>query len=297
MKNSVEKLIKNLYEGRNLKIFKNKFFIIALSVSIFLTVLCSTLSIMGKGDFIRDAANVIVTPFRYVAVKINDSLKGFSKYFKLIDRYFEENKELKEEISRLELELIKEKGASQENEILRKYLNIKNTNPDLELLDALIIGYSSNEIYNFFTLNRGSGDGVELGMPIINEIGLIGSVCEVGYNWCRVRIITEASSGIGAYVRRSGDTGVISGVVPNEDGNTCILEYLGENADIEVGDLIFSSGNGSSCPRDIYIGKVREVKIDKYLRTKIAIVESAVDFENLRYVMIITDYKINTEKN
>ena len=96
MKNSVEKLIKNLYEGRNLKIFKNKFFIIALSVSIFLTVLCSTLSIMGKGDFIRDAANVIVTPFRYVAVKINDSLKGFSKYFKSIDKYFEENKELKE---------------------------------------------------------------------------------------------------------------------------------------------------------------------------------------------------------
>lgn len=278
-----------------MKIFKNKFFIIALSVSIFITVLCSTLSIMGKGDFLKDAANIIVTPFRYVAIKISDSFNGFSKYFKEIEEIHKENEELKKEILRLEIELDKEKGASNENEILRRYLNIKKNHDNFELLDALIIGYSSDEIFNFFTLNRGSGDGVELGMPIINEVGLIGTVCEVGYNWCRVRVISEASSGIGAYVKRSGDTGVISGTVPNNDGRTCILEYLPENADIEVGDLIYTSGKGSTCPRDIFIGRVTSVNIDKYLRRKTATVESAVDIENMRYVMIITDYEINTE--
>lgn len=273
-----------------MKIFKNKFFIIALSVAIFFTVLCSTLSIMGKGDFLKDSANVIVTPFRYVAIKISDSINGFSRYFKNIEKIYEENAELKKKIADLEKELNSEKGAKEENRILRNYLDLKETHSNFEILDALIVGYSSENIHTFFTLNRGSRDGVKLGMPIINEVGLIGSVCEVGYNWCRVRVISEASSGVGAYVKRSGEIGVLSGVVPNKDGRTCILEYLNENADIEVGDMIFTSGNGSSHPRDIYIGKVVSVEVDKYLRTKVATVECAVNLESVRYVMIVTEY-------
>ena len=226
MKNSVEKLIKNLYEGRNLKIFKNKFFIIALSTALFLTVLTSTLFIMGKGDIFRNIANVVATPFRYIGVKVSESVDGFSRYFKNIDKLYEENQRLKGEINSLESEIAELVGADEENEKLREYLNVIKTYPSLELLDAFIIGESGDNHVTFFTLNRGSGDGVKLGMPIINEIGLVGSVCEVGYNWCRVRALTEASSGVGAYVRRSGEVAVISGIVPNKDGKTCVLDYL-----------------------------------------------------------------------
>lgn len=293
----MEKLIENLYEGRNLKIFKNKFFIIALSTALFLTVLTSTLFIMGKGDIFRNIANVVATPFRYIGVKVSESVDGFSRYFKNIDKLYEENQRLKGEINSLESEIAELVGADEENEKLREYLNVIKTYPSLELLDAFIIGESGDNHVTFFTLNRGSGDGVKLGMPIINEIGLVGSVCEVGYNWCRVRALTEASSGVGAYVRRSGEVGVISGIVPNKDGKTCVLEYLSENADIEVGDIVYTSGNGSSCPRDICIGKVVEVNIDKYLRTKTATVECAVDLDELKYVMIVTDYEIIKESN
>lgn len=287
--------MKSLNEGKNLKIFKNKFFIIALSLAIFSVVLTSTLSVMGRADVIRDAVNIVATPFRYIGIKISEAVDGFSKYFENMEALYKENRELKIEIERLEGELAAEKGAKEENERLRSYLNIANTYPDLKFLDALIIGGSGEEHITFLTLNRGSGDGVKLGMPIINEVGLVGSVCEVGYNWCRVRILSEASSGVGAYVKRSGDIGIVSGVIPNENGKTCYLEYLDDDSDIEVGDLVYTSGKGSTYPRDLYIGKITEVKVDKYLRTKVAKVECAVNFDELKYVMIVTDYEILRE--
>lgn len=288
--------MKNLNEGKKLKIFKNKFFIIALSLAIFAVILTSTLSIMGKGDFIRDAVNVIATPFRYVGIKISEAADGFSRYFKNMESLYNENRKLESEIESLEIALADEIGAKEENERLRAYIKIAKTYPSLEFLDALIIGESGEEHITFFTLNRGSGDGVKLGMPIVNEVGVVGSVCEVGYNWCRVRIISEASASVGAYIKRSGDVGILSGVVPNENGKICYLEYLSEDADIEVGDLVYTSGKGSSYPRDLYIGKVTAVEIDKYLRTKVATVECAVEFEDLKYVMIVTDYEIYREE-
>ena len=278
-----------------MKIFKNKFFIVALSVSVLLTIIISTFSIMGEGDIVKNAVNVALTPFRIVVNKVNESLDGFSIYFENVKKLYEENQRLEKKIESLESEIEAEKGAKEENERLREYLNIKNTHPNFEMLDALVIGRSGDNFITFLTLNRGSGDGVELGMPIIIEKGLVGSVCELGYNWCRVRIISEASSGVGVYLKRSGDIGVLSGIIPNANGKTCIIEYLDENADIEVGDQVYTSGKGSSFPRDLYIGNVVAVEVDKYLRTKVATVECTVNFDELKYVMIITDYTIHNE--
>ncbi len=278
-----------------MKIFKNKFFIVALSVAILVTVLFSALSVMGKGDIVKNAANVVATPFRYIFMKIGEGIDGFSRYFTNIEELYRENESLRDEIDSLSAALEVEKGAAEENERLREYLGIIEAHPDFKLLEALVTGSSGENFVTFLTLNKGSGDGVKLGMPIINEQGLIGNVCELGYNWCRVRVVSEASSGVGAYVKRSGEVGVLSGIVPNKDGVTCILEYLDENADIEVDDLVYTSGIGSSYPRDIYIGKVTAVEVDKYLRTKTATVECAVRCEDLKYVIIVTSYEIYRE--
>lgn len=279
-----------------MKIFKNKFFIIILSIAIFAVILTFTLSLMGKTDVVKNTANTLVMPFRVVATKISESISGFLRYFEKIEDLYEENQSLRDKIESLERELSAEKGASEENKRLRAYLDIKSAHPDYKFLDALVTSKSGENFITFLTLNRGSGDGVELGMPVINEIGLVGSVCEVGYSWCKVRLLSEASSGAGAYIKRSGVTGILSGVVPNKDGRTCKLEYIPEDSDVEVGDLIYTSGSGSSYPRDIYIGKVVSVEIDKYLRSKVAYVECAIEPDSLDYLMIITGYEISVEE-
>ena len=278
-----------------MKIFKNKFFIIALSIAIFISILTATLSLMGQTGPIRDAINTVTLPFRYVGMKFNEAIEGFSKYFQSIDALNEENSSLREEIAELESSLADMEATKDENARLREYLDVKKTYPDFSLADALIIGTESENYSTFLTLDRGSGDGVKVGMPVIVKGGLVGSVCEVGYSWCRVRVITEASSGVGAYVERSGELGVVSGDISLKDTGECKLTYLSEDADIEVGDLIYTSGIGSVYPRGLLVGRVTEVGIDEYLRKKTATVDCAVDFESLRYVMIITDFERHVE--
>jgi rod shape-determining protein MreC len=102
---------------------------------------------------------------------------------------------------------------------------------------------------------------------------------------------------VGAYISRSGEIGIIDGDISMKDTGNCVLSYLSENADVEVGDMVYTSGQGSVYPRDLYIGKVVSVSVDEYLRSKSATVELSVDLESLKYVMIVTDYEIYSEED
>ncbi len=274
-----------------MKIFKNKFFIIALSIAVFFTILVSVLSLMGQAGAIKDALGTVSIPFRYVGLKISEAFEGFADYFKSVDELLDENQSLRDEIERLEGEVADRDATKEENARLREYLNVKKTYPDFELMDALIVAREGDNNTTFLTLDRGEDDGVEVGMPIIVSSGVVGSVCEVGKSWCRVRVMSESSAGTGAYVQRSGEIGIVSGDITLGLENKCRLRYLSEDADINVGDLIYTSGEGSVYPRGLLIGRVSSVDKDEFLRQKTAVIDTAVNFKELKYVMIITEFK------
>ncbi len=279
-----------------MKFFKNKFFIIVMSLALFIVIFTATLSVMGQTGTINDTLNVVATPFRYVGSKIGEAFEGFSKYFASINELDKENQSLIEEIERLEGELADSQAVKEENERLREYIEFKKTYPDLALTEALIISSESENHSTIFTLNKGREDGIKVGMPVVISKGVVGSVCEIGSTWCKVRVITEASSSIGAYVSRSGEIGLIEGDISLKGTGECILNYLPSDADVKVGDLIYTSGLGSNYPRGLLIGEVTEINTDEYLRTKVARVKCAVNFESLTYVMIVTDYDIYVEE-
>lgn len=279
-----------------MKFFKNKFFIIALSIAVFSTVLIATLSAMGY-DPLSNVLNKVSVPFRYVGIKIKESLDGYSKYFQQVEGLADENEELRSEIESLREALAENELAKQENAMLRDHLDIKKSYPSFKMVDALIIGKDNENYMTILTLNRGEGDGVSVGMPVIVSAGLVGSVFEVGYDWCRVRLIVEASASVSAYIPRSGETCVLSGDISLKGTGKCVLEYLSEDADVEEGDLVYTCGEGSNYPRDIYVGRVISVDVNEYLRTKEAVVECAVNFQSLDYVMIVTDYEISEKSS
>ena len=279
-----------------MKFFKNKFFIILLAIAVFASIFTATLSVMGVTDPIKNVANVISVPFRYIGAAVKESFEGFSEYFTAIEKLDEENKRLEGEIDRLESELADANAIKEENERLREYLEIKKTYQNLEFTEALIIGTESENYMTVLTLNKGSRDGVKLGMPIIVKEGLVGSVCELGNNWCRVRTLPEASSSVGAYISRSGEIGIVEGDISLKDTKSCMLNYLSADADVEVGDMVYTSGLGSVYPRDLFIGRVISVETNEFLRTKTAKVSLEVEFEKLRYVLIITDFDSPAEE-
>ncbi len=275
-----------------MKFFKNKFFIAALSIAIFAAIFFATLTVMGVTDPLKDLINTASVPFRYAGIAIKDSIDGFGKYFTAIDKLDAENKELLLEINRLEDLLLDKEAIKEENERLKSYIGIKKLYPDFEMTEALIIGSESENYMTVLTLNKGREHGVDVGMAVMVSEGVVGSVCEVGSNWCRVKTLPESSASVGAYLPRGGEIGVVSGDISLKDTGECYLKYLPADADVKVDDAVYTSGIGSVYPEGLLIGKVSEITVNDNLRTKEAKVTLAVDFESLKYVLVVTDFGV-----
>ena len=280
-----------------MKFFKSKFFIIIASISLALCIFFSVLSFLGFGNAVRNGVNTLLYPVRWCASKVSEGLDGFYLYFGKMSELIEENKRLREELGSLREKDIYYGAIADENQRLREYLEIKKTYPDYKLCDALIISKGSEGYMTIITLNRGLADGIEVGMPVITSAGLMGSVIEVDYSSCKVRTIIEDRGACGAYITRNGEIGVIEGDITYKCTGICSLNYLSQDADVLVGDIIYTSGLGSVYPRDIPIGKVTKVIENAFDRTKSAEIECFVDFKNTNYVMIITDFDIYVQKN
>ncbi len=275
-----------------MKFLKSKFFIIVTSISLALCIFFSVLSAVGGKNVVSNVINTALFPIRWCGAKINEGFEGFSLYFGKMDSLLSENEELKKENDALKEKEIYYGALADENQRLREYLEMKKTYSDFKLCDALIISSGSEGYMTIITLNRGTADGVDVGMPVMTSQGLVGSVIEVSLTSCKVRTIIEDRGACGAYVVRSGAVGVIEGDITYKDTGLCSLEYLSQTADVAVGDIVYTSGLGSVFPRDIPIGKVTKVTENAYDRTKSAEIEAFVDFKNLTYVVIVTDFDV-----
>lgn len=275
--------------------FKSKAFVVLLTILIIFSGVPTILTVMGQGNLVKDAVMGIVTPLMRGASAIGDAFHGFSEYFTEFDRLREENKALAERISELEKQVYNAELIEKENEWMRSYLGAKRANTDYTFCDANLIGSEAGGAISSFTLDRGTSSGIAVGMPVLTDAGIVGRVTEVGLTFCRVSTIINYDSSVGAYIERSGAVGLVSGDFERRRDGLCILEYLSFDADVEVGDKIYSSGLGSVYPRGLYIGEVTEVTGDAYDHTKIAVVEPAADLRDITKVMILTSYNVTTE--
>ena len=278
-----------------MRIFQNKFFLICLCIALVLTIVPSVFSIMGYRSLAKNIVGTVTMPVRWVATTIGNAFEGFGKYFgnmkalnKENEALIEENKELKEQLQNAEL-------LEKENERLRDYLDMKNKYPSFAMEEGMIISHSSGNYITNFTLNRGTLHGIETNMPVVTKDGIVGYVVEVGLNWCMVSTLIETATSVGAYIPRSEVVGIVSGDYSMRQEGTCKIGYIDAEADVQVGDTVYSSGTGSVYPADLKIGTVTSIEVDEYNRTLVATVTPAVDFSSLKWVMVITGYQNSGE--
>ena len=278
------------------RFLKSRFFIIALLLAIVLVTVPSVLAIMGQGSVVRNALNVIATPFRFVITKTTESFEGFAMYFREFDDMHEENKALRAKLKELEEKVAKSEAVREENEWLYDYLGLSRQHPDYLLETATVVGREAGNYMTVMTLDCGSAKGIEVNMPVITDDGIVGYVSEVGLTWCKVATLIETATSVGAYVERSGEIGVVKGDYTLKNQGYCQMSYLSAESDIKVGDRIVSSGIGVVYPRGLLIGTVAEIVPDEASRTLSARIEPAVDLKDISRVMIVKDFAGYTEE-
>lgn len=277
-----------------MRIFQNKFFLICLCIALVLTIVPSVFSIMGYRSLAKNIVGTVTMPVRWVATTIGNSVQGWGKYFGNMKALNQENEALIEENEALKEQLQNAELLERENERLRDYLDMKNKYPSFAMEEGMVISHSSGNYITNFTLNRGTLHGIQPNMPVVTKDGIVGYVVEVGLNWCMVSTLIETATSVGAYIPRSEVVGIVSGDYSMRQEGTCKIGYIDAEADVQVGDTVYSSGTGSVYPADLKIGTVTSIEVDEYNRTLVATVTPAVDFSSLKWVMVITGYENNS---
>lgn len=278
-----------------LDFFKSKFFIVLVCVALVLVIVPTTLSTMGLGDYVRNAAVTALSPLQKLATTASDALEGFTSYFTEFDRIVDENNTLRSRLTEMEDKVSAAEEVEKMNEWLYGYLELKREHTDFHMVDASVTGRESGNYMTVFTLDKGESQGIEIDMPVISPTGVVGRITETGGKWSKASTILESGMSVGAMVERTGELGVIEGDFTLATKGLCRLVYLDAGSTIAAGDRILTSGYGSVYPRGLVVGTVESVEKDPTSRSIIAYVRPTAPLEDMDRMMVITDYEIYTE--
>ncbi len=236
-------------------------------------------------SFIRDitiyAEKIITYPFNYLSNKIDDynDLKSVSK----------DNDILETSIDRIDSIEAENIELRRQLEKMKEELNIDYTLSDYEYLNATVVSRNVGYWYNTITIDKGSYNGVEKDMVVINAKGLIGRVIRVTTFSSDVRLITTSDTNNKISVHLTNGDYDLYGLINNYDYDDNYLEVEGisNTKDVNVGDFVYTSGLGGVFPSGILIGSVTEISTDSYDLAKIIKVTPSADFTDINYVSIL----------
>ena len=260
--------------------------IIAVILAVALTLI-SALTGMGLGDIVVKG---ILQPIRTGASKLTTQAEQFYSYIFRYESLAAENESLKAQIAEMESDARQYDAVSRENDRLRALLELTEEHEDYELVDAYIISCSSNDWTSTFTINKGSNSGIEENMVAITaNHEVVGLVSEVGTNYAIVKTVLDSSLEISSTISSSGYNGMVQGGYTTGLDGLLRMDYLPTSAVIRNNDQVVTSGS-TVYPRGLIIGNVIDAGFIDTGVAKYAILEPAVDMDNLEQVFILTAY-------
>ncbi len=276
-------------KGILLKIFKNKFFQITLSVFLFASGLWLYTATFHENLF-SNVVNIVVVPVQEVLFELNKNLDDMVSDFETHNKLEEENTALKEEVRRLRELSVDCYSIKRKNEEYQRYLEFKKEHTDLKFISASVIARDTSELFYGFTINIGTGSGISEGDSVITENGFVGYVCGVEPKASRVRTILSPNIKLGAMDSLSGDIGVISGNIELCEKGLTGMTLIPSPNTMKVEDIVTTTGLSGLCPKNLLIGKIKELSYDNINFTNYAVIEPFEDIKKVKSVLVITGF-------
>ena len=197
----------------------------------------------------------------------------------------QDNQGYKSENEKLKLELIELSAAKDENIKLKELLNLK-VNTQRKSITAKVLAYDPSTWIDQIIIDKGLFDNVQQGQVVISNSGLVGQIVMVGAKTAHIQLLSDRRSSVDAVAQRTRVRGIVDG-----DGNfKTKWNYVPNDADLLVGDLIVSSGLDGVFSEGLVIGTITEInkpkigELFKKVRLKIA-----AEYSQLEYVQVLAN--------
>ena len=263
---------------------------IRLIILVLVALLLMALQQTGRLGTIEGAVALVMSPGQQGLSSITDRIVqtvGALGSFQVLQERTAELESINRSLLAKNLRL---QEIERENQRLRELLSFGETRPGIELrggqIIARVIGRDSNNFLNFVMVDLGSRHGIEVGMPVLNNEGLVGRVSKVTNTSSKILLISDPLSTVNAILQSSRLTGVVNGVV----GDDPVMDFIPQGTLVGVGEVVLSSGMGGNFPKGIPIGQVIEVRQRDFEVFQEAVVRPIVDFGRLEFVLIVTNF-------
>ena len=265
----------------------------SLQLRLFLAVIISVAAIVADSRFgvfshVRVYLSSLVSPLQYIANAPGTLLDTMSTQVQTRADLIEQTKQQEQQLFTLRSRLLKMDQLEHENQRLRELLG-SPVHKESRKMVAELLSVDSDPFSHQVLINKGALDGVYNGQAVINDQGVIGQVLHVGSTTSRVLLITDSSHGIPVRVLRNDLRAIASG---SGELDKLELRNLPRNTDIQVGDLLVTSGLGGRFPEGYPVATVTR---SDYVEGKpFAQIEAKplVALDRLRYLLLLwTDKK------
>lgn len=274
------------------KFFSNKKLIgLLVTVILFITILSLSFNRMGNAPFFQTITNDISAVFSRVFEAPVRGVDGVFGRVNNLQNTYAENQRLKKELDQIGEVQSENQALREENKKLKEELELQATLTEYKKILGTVISRNPDRWLDTLIIDRGSMDGLEVGMSVLGDKGLIGRISEVNPTSSKVMLLTnEGQHAIQTSAEiLTEDDEVVHGIISHFDyeSQQLIMDRITSEATIEKGMIVSTSGLGGVVPRGLLIGEVDKVTMDEHGLGQQIFIDPAADFDKIRFVTII----------
>ena len=249
---------------------KNNIIISIIVITLFILLTISMLLPNKETYYLKDISILIEKIFMYPFTSLNKEKNNDQTESYIIQKNV--NKSLEKEIKELKEEL-----------------ELNKTLTEYEVENATVLSRNKSYWFNTLTIDKGSKSGIHKNMAVITKNGLIGKITNVSKTSSEVKLITSDDINFKVSVSIKTNDEDNYAILNGYDKKTGLIKATGidKTTNINIDDIVLTSGLGEMFPSGIYIGTVKDIKSDKYNLSKTVYIKTNQDFNDIHYVTVL----------
>jgi rod shape-determining protein MreC len=259
--------------------------VIIIGVAVLMIVNLIVLSVAGTHYSAISPRKIMISmvaPFQEIAFQSIRFTKNLWRHYFFLASVARENEALKRNL-RAAVEKNKDKiEVELSNSRLRNLLKLKQS-INFEMAACEVIAKDPSSVFKTVIIDKGESDGLKVGLPVVAPEGIVGQIIQTAYHYAKVLLVIDGNSAVDAMVQRTRARGMIKGGA----GSICRLDYVLWKDDVQIGDVVISSGLDGVFPKGLRLGSVSDIVRQHSGIFQEVSVTSFVNFEKLEEVMVL----------
>jgi rod shape-determining protein MreC len=255
--------------------------------SVLLVVAAAALLVFvpGPARQVESLGTRILAPVEFGVSGLVGQVEGVATVVRKIGELARQNEQYREEIDRLQAELVRLHEVDLENRDLRNLLGLKERSAAGELVPARLIARDPSPYVQSITIDRGTEDGVHEGMTLITWRGVVGRITRAGPTSSKVLLVTDVNSSISGRIQSSESR--VTGIIRGRPEGGLLMQHIPQEETLETGATIITSDLGGLVPEGLVVGEVVQVRRKDVDVFQEALIEPAADMKRLERLYVL----------